>query len=78
VTHTTTYVVYDSTTSANGTYSLLASGVTTSSWTSSTLTASTNYWFEVVATIGSNWSSSKSSATSASTINSSNPFCVQP
>jgi len=78
VTHATTYSVYDSTTSATGTYSLVASGVATTSWTSGTLTSGTNYWFKVVAVVGSNWSSSKSSATAESTINSSSPFCVQP
>ncbi len=78
VAHATAYSVYESTTSATGTYSLVASGVATTSWTSGTLTSGTNYWFEVVAVVGSNWSSSKSSATAESTINSSNPFCVQP
>ena len=78
VTHATTYAVYDSTTTANGTYSLIASGVTTTSWTSSALTSTTNYWFEVATNVGSNWTSAKSSATAESTINSANPFCVQP
>jgi hypothetical protein len=78
VTHATTYSVYDSTTSATGTYTLVASGVTTTSWTSSALTASTNYWFEVVVKVGTNWASVKSSATGESTINASSPFCVQP
>lgn len=78
VSHATTYSVYDSTTSATGTYSLLAGGVSATSWTSGTLTAGTHYWFEVSAAIGSNWSSAKSSATAESTINSSNPFCTQP
>ncbi len=78
VTHATSYPVYDSTTSATGTYSLVASGVSTTSWTSGTLTAGTNYWFEVVTVIGSNWVSAKSSATAESTINSLSPFCVQP
>jgi hypothetical protein len=78
VTHATAYAVYDSTTSATGTYSLVASGVTTTSWTSSALTSTTNYWFEVATNVGSNWTSAKSSATAESTINGSNPFCVQP
>jgi cellulose 1,4-beta-cellobiosidase len=78
VTHATTYTVYDSTTSATGTYSSIAAGVTTTSWTSGTLTAGTNYWFEVTASVGSNWTSPRSSATGESTINSVSPFCVQP
>ena len=55
VTHATAYTVYDSTTSATGTYSLIASGVSTTSWTSSALTSTTNYWFEVATNVGSNW-----------------------
>lgn len=78
VVHATTYTIYDSTTSATGTYSAIATGVTTTSWTSSTLTSGTNYWFEVTASIGSNWTSAKSSASGESTINSLSPFCVQP
>ncbi len=78
VTHATNYSVYDSTTSATGTYSLVASGVAATSWTSGTLTTGTNYWFEVTVNFGSNWASAKSSATGESTINGSNPFCVQP
>lgn len=78
VTHATTYSVYDSTTSAGGTYSLIASGVSTTSWTSGALTSGTNYWFEVVAIVGSHWASVKSSATGESTINIISPFCVQP
>ena len=78
VTHATTYTVYDSTTSATGTYSAIATGVTSASWTSGTLTAGTNYWFEVTASIGSNWTSTKSSTSVESTINTFSPYCVQP
>ena len=78
VARATTYTVYDSTTSATGTYTSVATGVTTTSWTSGTLTAGTNYWFEVTVSVGSNWTSTKSSATVESTINSFSPFCVQP
>jgi hypothetical protein len=77
VTHATTYSVYDSTTSATGTYTLLASGIGTNSYTTAAL-ASGNYWFEVTATVGTNWAGSRSSATGESTINSITPFCVQP
>jgi hypothetical protein len=78
VTHATAYSVYDSTTTATGTYSLIASGVATTSWTSAALTSGTHYWFEVVADIGSNWASVKSAATVQSTINALTPFCTQP
>jgi cellulose 1,4-beta-cellobiosidase len=78
VSHATTYTVYDSTTSATGTYTSIATGVATTSWTSGTLTAGTNYWFEVTVSVGSNWTSAKSSASTESTINSVSPFCVQP
>jgi hypothetical protein len=70
--------VYDSTTSATGTYSLIASGVATTSWTSGTLTSGTRYWFEVVANVGTHWSSVKSAATGSSLINTLTPFCTQP
>jgi len=78
VTHATTYSVYDSTTTAGGIYSLIASGVATTSWTSGALTSGTNYWFEVVAIVGNNWASPKSPASVESTINSATPFCIQP
>ncbi|HEX4865574.1 MAG TPA: hypothetical protein VFV02_16010, partial [Acidimicrobiales bacterium] len=42
----TTYTVFDSTTSATSGYSVLASGVTTTPWTSGSLSAN-HYWFEV-------------------------------
>jgi hypothetical protein len=74
----TSYSVYDSTTSATGTFSLLAGGVTGTSWTSGTLTSGKNYWFKMTATIGNNWISAQSAASPESTINSTAPFCVQP
>jgi fibronectin type 3 domain-containing protein len=69
VTHATGYGVYQSNTSATGTYTLQAT-VTTTSWTSAAL-ATGNYWYEVVANIGSNWASVKSAATAQRTISSS-------
>jgi hypothetical protein len=65
--HATSYTVYDSTTSATGTYTALASGIATTSWTSGTLTAG-NYWFKIVAQAGTNWVSAKSTATAQRTI----------
>lgn len=79
VTNATNYAVYQatSTSSTPGTYSKVTT-VTTTSWTSGTLTAGTNYWYEVVTTIGTNWAGAQSAATGESTINSGNPYCTQP
>lgn len=63
----TAYTVYDSTTSATGSYTSVMSGVTTTSWTSGSL-SNANYWFEVTASIGTNWTSLKSSASAETTI----------
>lgn len=76
VARATTYAIYDATTSASGTYSAVATGVTTTTtWTSGTLSTA-NYWFEVVAHTGTKWIGTKSVATAESTISSSG--CVQP
>jgi hypothetical protein len=75
VTHATSYLIYESTTSASSGFTLVASGVTGTSWTSATL-SSANYWFEVAAAIGTNWLGAKSASTGESTISSSG--CVQP
>ena len=79
VTHATNYAIYQatSTTSTPGTYTKVTT-VTTLSYTTAALTAGTNYWYKVVTDIGTNWASAQSSATGESTINSANPFCVQP
>ena len=75
VTHATAYAVYESTTTVGGTYTLVMSGVTATSWTTGVL-GTGNYWFEVLADVGTNWASAKSTATGESTINSSS--CIQP
>ncbi len=77
VTRATSYSVYDSTTSASGTYSLVVSGVATTSWTSGTL-SNGNYWYEVTASVGTNWAGAKSSASGESTISFISPVCAQP
>jgi hypothetical protein len=56
------------------TYAAVATGLTATSSTSATLTA--NYWFEVAASIGTNWIGTKSVATAEATISSSR--CIQP
>ncbi len=63
-THATGYTVYESKTS--GSYSSVAT-VTTTGWTSGTLTSG-KYTFEVSTSIGSRWSSARSSATSSRTV----------
>jgi len=75
VTKATSYTIYDATKSASGTYTSLATGITTTTWTSGTLSAG-NDWYEVAALVGSNWVGFKSAATTESTISSSG--CVQP
>ncbi len=69
VTHATTYAVWESTTTATGTYTQVMSGVTTTSWTTGVL-ATGHYFFEVVANVGSNWASAKSAATAQRTLTS--------
>lgn len=67
VTHASSYTVYDSTTSQSTGYSVIAAGVTSTSWTSGTL-ANGTYWFEVVAVVGNNWTSPNSLPTASRTI----------
>jgi hypothetical protein len=67
IAHATNYGVYQSTT-AGGTYTLQTT-VTTTSWTTAVLAANT-YFYEVVANIGTNWASLKSTATAKRTITS--------
>jgi hypothetical protein len=66
ITHASGYGVYQSNTTATGTYTLQTT-VTTLTWTSAAL-ATGNYWYEVVANIGPNWASAKSAATAQRTI----------
>jgi hypothetical protein len=63
----TSYSIFESTTSATSSYSVVATGVTGTNWTSGNLGAG-NYWFEVAASIGTNWQGPNSSATSQRTI----------
>jgi hypothetical protein len=66
-THATTYGVYQSTTSATGTYTLATTvSSPTLTWTTAVLTAG-HYWYEVVANIGTNWASAKSAASAERT-----------
>ena len=72
-----TYAVSQSTTSATGTYTQVASGLTTGSWTSATL-ANGHYWYKVTGTVGSNWTTGASGATGETTIQNTTPRCTQP
>src|SRR5947207_7152860 len=56
VTRATSYTVFQSTTSATRGYVSVATGVTTTSWTSAIL-GSAKYWYEISAFIGTNWKS---------------------
>jgi len=70
------YSVWRSSTSSSTGYTLTASNVATTTWTSSALPTGQTYWFEVSATIGSNWTSSLSAPTTGRVIRSTNPNCT--
>jgi hypothetical protein len=75
VSKATAYTVLDSTTSVTSGYSVAASGVTSTSWTSGAL-SSGNYWFEVTVSVGTNWTSPNSAASGETTLGTLS--CVQP
>jgi hypothetical protein len=66
VTHATIYRVWRSTSKTTG-YSVVASGITATSWTSSGLSAGT-FYFEVSATTGTHWAGPNSVASNSITI----------
>jgi hypothetical protein len=70
-----TYTIYQSTTSATSGFSVTASGVSGTSWTSGTLTSGRTYWYEVAAVLSTNWQSSPSAATTGRKINLLSPYC---
>jgi hypothetical protein len=70
VTHATAYAVDQSNTTASGTYTLQTSGVTATSWTTAALTTG-DYWYEVVADVGTSWASAKSAASAERVVSSS-------
>jgi hypothetical protein len=61
------YVISQSTTSSTSGYSVVASGITATSWTSGALSGN-NYWYEVASAVGTHWLSSPSAASGESTI----------
>ena len=66
-THASSYTVYKSTVSATSGYTVAASGITTTTWTSGTLSNAT-YWFEVSTSVGTSWVSPNLTATGSHTI----------
>jgi hypothetical protein len=77
--HASSYNVLVSTTSGSGGFGAAPSGtgLKTTTFTSATLGAG-NYWYEVAAVDGSNWTSSDVVASSETTISTSSPHCKQP
>jgi hypothetical protein len=71
------YTVYESNTTVGGTYTSVATGITTGTWTSATL-SNGHYWFKVQGFIGTNWASGQSAATGSTTIQTGASTCVQP
>ena len=67
VTRASTYSVYDSTVSSGGPYTLLASGITGTTYTTGGLAVAT-FWFEVAAVTGTSWQGPNSAATAGRTI----------
>lgn len=65
--HATSYTVLQSTTSATSGFTSVATGVTSTSWTSGSLALGT-YYYEVAADAGANWASPASSSTAGITV----------
>jgi hypothetical protein len=68
------YDVYQATAAASGPYTLVSSGQAASSYTTATL-ANGNYWYEIAASVGTNWTSAKSAASAQRTIKSGATTC---
>lgn len=75
VSRATSYSIYRSATSSSIGFTLTASGVATTTWTSSSL-SSGRYWFRVAAVIGTNWQGSTTTASGSVVISSSTPNCT--
>lgn len=61
------YTLYQSSTSSSGPYSVIKTGLTTTTYTQTGLGIG-SYWFEVSATLGSNWVGPLSAPTQQRTI----------
>ena len=75
VTHASTYTVLRATALA-GPYTSVATGV--AGLTTTETLANDNYWFEVEAVFGTNWTGTPSSASAETTIQSGTTECKQP
>jgi hypothetical protein len=71
-----TYTVSQSSTSATTGYAVVATGLTSPTWTSGALKQNNTYWFEVSATLGGTWTSAVSAGTAGNTIHPRAPFCT--
>lgn len=69
-----TFNIFQSTTSSTSGFSLVATGVTGSSWTSGQL-ASATYWYQVSASFSSAWTSARSVSTASRKISNTSPLC---
>jgi hypothetical protein len=67
VPNASTYTVYQSTTAATGPFVVAATGITTTTWTSPVL-GTGGFWFQISATVGSNWVSPHSVSTSGNSV----------
>lgn len=63
VSRASSYTIWASNLSSSAGYSVFASGVTGTSYTTPSLTIGLTYWFEVEARSGTNWSSTNSAGT---------------
>jgi hypothetical protein len=75
VTRATSYTLYYSITSSSSGFFVAATGLTGTSWSSPSLSSGRTYWFQVSASVGSNWVSPNSASTVGRQIRSSNPIC---
>lgn len=66
------FIVYWSNTSSTSGFAQVASGVTGTSWTSGALSNGT-YWFEIAASYGGSWTSSRSASTASRQISNQTP-----
>jgi hypothetical protein len=75
VTRATSYTLYYSITSSSSGFLVAATGLTSTSWSSPSLSSGRTYWFQVSASVGSNWVSPNSASTVGRQIKNSNPIC---
>ena len=69
-----TYTVYE--TAGKNRPTVVASGLTTTSWTSGTLKAGRSYTYTVAAVVTPTWTTAQSAATAPLTIAKASPYCA--